>query len=331
MRTDNFLVCFTSIHIDVTSRCRTYHIGVFVMARRIEQVDLRLLRVFMAVVEQGGFAQGQIELNINQSTLSSHMTELEGRLGVRLCERGRSGFALTEDGRMVYENAQRLFNQLDEFSSSVRSNAGRLVGDLEIACIDNLITCENFQLPAAIARFKSRNEAVRINLHVRSPAEVQHGVAHDLFHIGVSSHLKSSPQVEFTALCEHEHHLYCARSHSLFTAAGRPLRHAELKTWEMVKPKFRQAEALPRALRSMPRMTAAGFNIEAVAALVLSGKYLGFLPAHYARRWVDQHQMKAINPDSIVARLEIGVILKRNRTPKAVVQAFVDDLIAAHQ
>ncbi len=66
--------------------------GIWSMLANLSEGDLRLLRVFAKVVEAGGFSAAQIELNVSQSTISTHMTALEQRLGVRLCERGRAGF-----------------------------------------------------------------------------------------------------------------------------------------------------------------------------------------------------------------------------------------------
>lgn len=60
------------------------------MLSNLSEGDIRLLKVFVKVVEAGGFSAAQIDLNISQSTISTHMTSLEQRLGMRLCERGRS-------------------------------------------------------------------------------------------------------------------------------------------------------------------------------------------------------------------------------------------------
>ena len=90
------------------------------MLSNLSESDIRLLRVFSAVVDAGGFSAAQIDLNVSQSTISTHMTALEQRLNVRLCERGRSGFRLTERGQLIYQAAQRLFAAIDEF----RSDAG---------------------------------------------------------------------------------------------------------------------------------------------------------------------------------------------------------------
>ena len=86
---------------------------------KVAGTDLRVLRVFDAVVRHGGFAAAQAELNINQSTISNHITALEERLGVKLCQRGRSGFRLTEKGEIVVEAIERLLLSLDDVNSRV--------------------------------------------------------------------------------------------------------------------------------------------------------------------------------------------------------------------
>ena len=68
---------------------------------RISDLDLRLLRVFQAVAECRGLAAAELRLGITRSTISTYLADLETRMGVRLCERGRGGFELTEDGQRV--------------------------------------------------------------------------------------------------------------------------------------------------------------------------------------------------------------------------------------
>ena len=58
---------------------------------QISDTDIRLLRVFRSVVECGGMAAAELELNISTSTISRHIKDLETRLGLTLCRRGRGG------------------------------------------------------------------------------------------------------------------------------------------------------------------------------------------------------------------------------------------------
>ena len=58
---------------------------------QVSDMDLRLLRIFKSAVECGGMTAAELELNISTSTLSRHMKDLEERLGLVLCRRGRAG------------------------------------------------------------------------------------------------------------------------------------------------------------------------------------------------------------------------------------------------
>ena len=76
--------------------------------RRLDNIDLRLLRVFVVLADANGFAEAQITLNLSQSTLSTHLGELEKRIGAKLCLRGRHKFRLTDFGQATYDAARKL-------------------------------------------------------------------------------------------------------------------------------------------------------------------------------------------------------------------------------
>ena len=62
------------------------------MLGRLSDLDLRLVRVFLAVVDASGVSAAQMTLNVGSSTISTQLATLETRLGFRLCDRGRGGF-----------------------------------------------------------------------------------------------------------------------------------------------------------------------------------------------------------------------------------------------
>jgi DNA-binding transcriptional LysR family regulator len=68
---------------------------------QLSDMDLRLLRVFKVVVDCGGMSAAELELNISLSTISKHIKDLEQRLGLTLCHRGREGFAVTDEGLLI--------------------------------------------------------------------------------------------------------------------------------------------------------------------------------------------------------------------------------------
>ena len=69
----------------------------------MQNLNLKQLEVFAAVVEQGSFTAAAEQLYLAQSTVSGHITALEKELGVTLLLRtGKRKIALTEEGRKVY-------------------------------------------------------------------------------------------------------------------------------------------------------------------------------------------------------------------------------------
>ena len=127
-------------------------------APTLHDVDLKLLRVFAAVVEHGGFGPAQAVLNISLSRLSSMIAELERRLGVRLCHRGRVGFRLTDKGGQVYQSSLKLMNSLEGFRAEVGALRGRLVGTLTIGMVDNIVSNPECRLSEVISRFCARDQ-----------------------------------------------------------------------------------------------------------------------------------------------------------------------------
>ncbi|MFZ4624037.1 MAG: LysR family transcriptional regulator, partial [Rhodoferax sp.] len=103
---------------------------------QLSDMDIRLLRVFKSVVECGGMAAAELELNIGTSTVSRHIKDLETRLGLTLCRRGRAGFALTPEGQQIYTETLRLLTGVDAFRSRVDEIHQRMGGQLQIAVFD---------------------------------------------------------------------------------------------------------------------------------------------------------------------------------------------------
>jgi len=83
---------------------------------QISDVEISQPKVFKAVVTNGGFSAAQLELGLSRSTISGKMTELETRLGLSLCRRGRGGFFLTTDGQRIFEQTENQFSALEIFS-----------------------------------------------------------------------------------------------------------------------------------------------------------------------------------------------------------------------
>jgi len=292
-------------------------------------MDLRLLKVFKSVVECGGMAAAELELNIGTSTVSRHVKDLETRMSLVLCRRGRAGFALTPEGQRVYDETLRLLASVEAFRSSIDDIHHRMGGQLDVAVFDKTASNPQARVGDAIARFATRAPEVRLNIHVGSINAIERGVIDGAFQVGIIPVHRSSKTLAYADLFGETMLLYCGARHPLFDAA-----HAGL-TWEKLR-----AHAFAGLGFHSPNMElshrarlvrkATGFDQEAIAMLVLSGQYLGFLPDHYAKGFEQEGLMQAVAPKRFRYACRFVSVLRRSPAPSRAAQLFQECLVAAH-
>lgn len=290
-------------------------------ARSLARADLNLLAVFMTVVECGGFSAAQAVLNLSQSTISRHMGDLEGRLGIRLCQRGRGGFRLTDKGRTVYEASQKLFVALETFRTEVGTLRGALVGELSMAVVDNWITDDGRPLAAALAAFRERAPRVHVAVHSLAPNEVERAVLDGRVELGIGVFHQHRPGLTYEPLYDDPVELYCARGHPLFDRAADRVAEADVASADYVRRGYLSEEQVaPLAARL--QSTATAYQMEAVAFMILSGAHLGYLPVSYAERWWRTDRMRTVLPERYRLATTIELVWRKGVAPTAVTRAF---------
>jgi DNA-binding transcriptional LysR family regulator len=138
-------------------------------------VEIRELRAFVAVVEDGGLSAAARRLNLSQSALSQTVQSLERQLGVRLLVRTHTGVRATEPGEVLLTEARALVAQHDRavraVTSGVGGEAGHLAGVLRVGTPLELPTD---LLPSALAQLGTAYPDTRVDVrHQRSAAQLE--------------------------------------------------------------------------------------------------------------------------------------------------------------
>ena len=71
-------------------------------------------------------------------------------------------------------------------------------------------------------------------------------------------------------------------------------------------------------------------KMEGVATLILSGKFIGFMPDHFANRWVESGQMHTLLADRLQVSIPFAAITHRDVQPSLLRDTFLADMLAAH-
>jgi DNA-binding transcriptional LysR family regulator len=257
-------------------------------------VDLKRLALFRQVVESGGLSAAETVLNVNLPTISAHLASLEASLGMRLCERGRRGFRLTEQGQGVLAASERLFESVQAFRAELDAVSGKVAGSLRLGLADNTIGDPASPVPQALRSLRERARGLELTLDVRNPFELERALRDERLDVVVGPFNSTDPDFEHLPLYAERLSLYVGRGHRLF---GRPrITLQELAGADCVMRGYlRESQAASPPVSF--HYSATAHNLEGVAQLVLTGDYLGYLPDHYAAGWVRSRRMRAVLPE----------------------------------
>ncbi len=296
---------------------------------QLGDMDLRLLRVFKAVVECGGMAAAELELNIGTSTVSRHVKDLETRLGMTLCRRGRGGFALTTEGEKIYGQTLELLAATENFKTGVDEIHRRMGGQLNVALFDKTASNPAAHIGRAIGLFCERAPDVALNLHIAPINAIERGVIDGQFQIGVIPGHRPSDSLSYDELFEETMLLYCGAGHPLYRSENSGLDWDALAAHHFAGLGYHSPNMVISQQVRLPRKATA-FDQEAIATLVLSGKFLGFLPDHYAERFVQLGQMRAVNPSVFRYTCSFLGIARRTPEPSRATRVFQSCLREVH-
>ena len=121
--------------------------------------------------------------------------------------------------------------------------------------------------------------------------------------------------------------LYCGSAHPLFEIPDDAIEEWDLAQYKFVKRPYVPDDHIPAA--KVLKGAATAENMEAIAILILSGSFTGFLPEHYAQQWIKTGEMKPILPDRMHYLSPMELIFRTTLPQTMAAQYFKADLIEA--
>jgi DNA-binding transcriptional LysR family regulator len=132
-------------------------------------------------------------------------------------------------------------------------------------------------------------------------------------------------EFDYFPLYEERSYVYCAVGHPLFSMPEADMGSNVLLDYECINHRY----AIHRDKLNFARydsFSASATQVEAVALLVKTSRFVGFLPEHYAATLVAQGQFRAVRPDLINIVTPFNLILRHNTVRSPLVKAFAQAL-----
>jgi DNA-binding transcriptional LysR family regulator len=102
-------------------------------------MEFRNLKYFVVVAEERHFTRAAERLGMAQPPLSQQIRKLEREIGAQLFRRLTRGVELTDAGRILYEDASRILDQVEQARSRVLSAARGQTGHIRVGFASSVV------------------------------------------------------------------------------------------------------------------------------------------------------------------------------------------------
>jgi DNA-binding transcriptional LysR family regulator len=293
-------------------------------------VDIRLLRVFVVVSACGGITASEFELNIGRSTISRHISDLEARLGLRLCNRGPSGFSLTNEGRQVLELTMDLLGQIDNFRSNIDAIQETLTGTIRLGLYDQSSANPDAHIHEAIAAFDNLAPRVKIELSFDTLTALEAGVCNGKIDLAVVPVFLPNTALKIERLYSETMRLYCGKGHEMFGQETANIAPQDILASHKYAGYAFNSPNMQAGNRLNLTRAADVKDEEALALLVQSGRYIGFLADHYVENAGGRERFWPLFPARLSYDVQFAAIFREQPQPDRKTGTFLECLLQAH-
>lgn len=131
-------------------------------------MEMRQLKIFCAVAEEGSFTAAAERVHTVQSNVTMRVKELEDELGQQLFVRQKSGTTMTPAGETFLSYAQRILLLTDESRNALKDDATPS-GPLRLGAME---TTAAIRLPPILTEYRKRYPKVKLSLSTGTTMEL---------------------------------------------------------------------------------------------------------------------------------------------------------------
>jgi DNA-binding transcriptional LysR family regulator len=297
------------------------------MLNRLQESDIKLLRVFYAVASCNGFTAAEPVLRMQRPNISAAIKKLEERLDLVLCHRGRGGFQMTKEGELVFQETKRIFNAFDSFVFNLKSLHDDYSGHVTLVLMASLPPSIVAAVGQAVRSTMKKFNDIHINIQTRLYHEVEHVALSGECHLVVSCYDMVKPESvnfqEINASCRGR--LYCAKDHPLAKKWARKVTPLNVHEYPAVG-----MSGMPSGnyVRGDNRLSIQTFSdsYESCVSAILSGEYIGLLPDYMVENGFAQEELVAIGGDLFEFEQQLYVMNGKNTRLNPVLKFCIKEL-----
>ncbi|MFO1149740.1 MAG: LysR family transcriptional regulator [Alsobacter sp.] len=197
-------------------------------------MDIRQLRYFIAIAEEGSLSAASVRLGVAQPSLSQHVIKIEEELGVQLIQRSTRGVMITPSGEILLEHAREICNRMSICQELVRRSGNTPQGTVAFGLPPSVSMVLSVPLAETV-----RVELPKVKLRVVEAMSgfVASWLQDETVDLGFLYDLGAAKNLEVRELMQEELHFFAAPDNwPLAREPGSPVPLAEVAGLDLVLP-----------------------------------------------------------------------------------------------
>jgi DNA-binding transcriptional LysR family regulator len=289
--------------------------------------QLRAMKVFAKVADEGGFAKAARALDMAPPVVTRMVAELEQHLGARLLNRTTRSIALTEVGEQYLDKVRSILAGVEESEALAAENTKVPRGHLRVLCPPAIAV---HQLAKHLPRFQAAYPQVTVEFSSPGPVETVSD-QHDLTIFSS----REAPDGDFIARRLARTEVVACASPEYLDRRGRPAHPSELADHEAIIPPLAQlerglhffsgSEHYTLATKRHPALSTT--HIDTMYAAALAGLGIAGMPSYVIEDALLEHALERVLPAWRMFDVTLWAGMPTRRHLPARTRAFLDFLL----
>ena len=160
-------------------------------------METRHLRLIKTIADERNITRSAEKLFLTQSAVSHQLKDIEDKLGIRLFYRNNNSWELTEEGKIIYESAEKILNELDRASEKLNGLRQNYKGTIRLSteCFTNYPW-----LPELTGKLQSTNPELTLSVNLQAAHDTLERLLSNDIDIGITWEPKENKSVQYIRL-----------------------------------------------------------------------------------------------------------------------------------
>lgn len=284
-------------------------------------MDIRHLRIFLAVVETGSMNKAAKQLFIAQPTVSQAIKELEEYYDVLLFERLNQKLVITDQGKKLFSLASDAVEVFDHLEITMKNVAER-----PLLKIGSSVSVGTALLPEKIALFEEKKQNVSVNVVVNNTTAIERMLLSGELDAAIVEGMIESEDLLLTPIYKDELVIVVGKKHPFYQKDFITLEVLNNQEAIMRENDSNQRNYYEQILRDhniILQKKWLSTNTEAIKKAVITSRKLAILSTMIVQDEVKRGELHIVRVEGIKATRDINLVIHKNKYISKALEQFI--------